>query len=73
MLPDSGCVFQVNTGGFPDRMDMEYERVGKGESGCFYLSNFKQKAITNSNEGNCKKNRYRKSGDSPKFSFEYVN
>ena len=54
-------------------MDMEYERVGKGESGCFYLSNFKQKTITNSNEGNCKKNRYRKSGDSPKFSFEYVN
>ena len=35
MLSDSGCVFQVNPGGFPDRRDMEYERVGKGKSGCF--------------------------------------
>ena len=54
-------------------MDMEYKRVGKGESGCFHLSNFKQRVITNSNEGNCEKNRYKKSEDSTKFSFEYVN
>ena len=54
-------------------MDMEYERVGKGETGCFGLSNFKQRVMTILNGGNCRKNRYKKSGDSQKFSSGYVN